>query len=389
MKVPILGLVQVIVLFCVFGDAKEKSRTKPGFPLVLEANKIYHGVFAGNEDRPELFNAAYLKNYTDAVQPGRKLAWVYFSNEWDVDPTFPKAACSAIHSQGATPFIRLMLRKDPYANPTNPGKIVRGRPGREEECGCEQGTPHPSFSFTKILDGCFDGPLQEWGRQAAMWGHPLIVEWGTECNGCWFWWNGKHNGDAAGPPRFIAAYRHIVDQIRKGAIDAKGPNGANAIQWAFHLNYDSCPKKNAAWNQPGNYFPARPPNGKYVDWIAVSIYGNQDPFGKPAPFAAQFEPCYHDILRYAPKLPIIIAEMATTKTRDGADAEWTKAALDWLKSGRWKNVRGFAWWNDAFQAKENKGLVCFRVECNDRVAAVLRSFLKDTVVGEANPLVEK
>src|SRR5207244_1771517 len=89
------------------------ARLRPAFPTVLDSNMIYHGVFAGNEDRPEMFNAAYLKNYIDAVEPGQKLAWVYFSNEWDVDPSFPRAACDAIHAKGATPFIRIMLRKDP------------------------------------------------------------------------------------------------------------------------------------------------------------------------------------------------------------------------------------------------------------------------------------
>jgi hypothetical protein len=144
-----------------------------------------------------------LKNYTDVISPERKLAWVYFSNEWDVSRAFPASECDTIRRQGATPYIRLMLRKNPYGDCRNLQKFKRQRSKKDvdgdTECPCKQGVPHPDYSFEKIINGDFDQDLQEWGRQASKWGSPIIVEWGTECNGCWFWWNGKHNGEQMAP----------------------------------------------------------------------------------------------------------------------------------------------------------------------------------------------
>jgi hypothetical protein len=356
--------------FLLGNEPTVKSGKPPNFPFVLAKDKLYHGVFAGNQDKPELFNAAYLKNYTDVIQPGRKLSWVYFSNEWDVDQRFPRAACDVIRCNGATPYIRLMLRKNPYSNASeNRNRARKNRTVREDPCKIED---PGRFTLDNISAGCFDKALQQWGRDAAAWGHPVLVEWGTECNGCWFWWNGKHNGEQAGPRKFIRAYRHIVDQIRQG--------GGNTICWVFHINYESTPTD--SWNQPENYFPGE----GYANWIGVSLYGSQEPFVAPPDcFADQFDPCYCRLRCMLPDLPIILSEMATTMTHDDSDARWTRAALTAIKSG-WKNVRGFAWWNDAFQRYENpKGLVSFRVECNPPLAAVLRDFLKDDVVANSCP----
>jgi len=374
-SLPLGMLVMLGGLSVLFGQEPTTNPTsKQGFPLVLEKDKIYHGVFAGNQDKPELFNAAYLKSYTDVIQPGPKLAWVYFSNEWDVDWKFPKSACDAIHRQGSTPYIRLMLRTNPYGNNPNDRKPRGGVKNRRDDDPCkiiDQG----NFTLKNISDGFFDKQLQQWGKDAAAWGHPILAEWGTECNGCWFWWNGKHNGEKTGPDKFVKAYRHLVDQIHTGA------NGPKNISWVFHVNYESSPTDD--WNQAGNYFPGE----GYAHWIGVSLYGSQEPLvAPPACFVDQFDPCYRGLRSMLPDLPIILSEMATTMTKDDADAKWTQAALTAIKSGRWKNVRGFAWWNDAFQRyEEPKGLVNFRVESNPRVASVLRNFLKDSIVGETHP----
>jgi hypothetical protein len=346
---------------------------KPGFPLELEERKLYHGVFAGDQDQPELFNPKYLKNYTGVIKPGRKLAWVYFSNEWDVAPTFPKDACKAIHDQGATPYIRLMLRKDPYAKDDKARQPKPGAKKLREDDPCkikDQG----KFTLNNINHGMFDEQLQQWGKAAAAWGHPLLLEWGTECNGCWFWWNGKHNGEKNGPAKFIRAYQRIIDQVRMGA----GAEGAKKLIWVFHVNYESTPKDD--WNQPECYFPGK----DYTAWIGVSLYGSQEPrTDPPATFAEQFGPCHKRLLEKLPKLPILLSELGTTKTEGDKDANWVREALKEFKTGRWENVRGFAWWNDAFQRyEEPKGLVDFRVQSNRRVAEVIREFLKDACVGE-------
>jgi hypothetical protein len=84
----------------------------------------------------------------------------------------------------------------------------------------------PLFTVPAIAEGKFDDDLRAWARAAKAFGTPLIVEWGTECNGDWFPWNGKYwagagpngSGDPTkgeGAQRFVGAYRHIVTVMRE------------------------------------------------------------------------------------------------------------------------------------------------------------------------------
>lgn len=140
------------------------------------------------------------------------MAWVYFSNNWGRDARFPEAAASWIRDQRSVPFISLMLRKDL----------------KKQECGASKSREdkHP---LEKINAGCFDDKLLTWGKAAAAFGTPLVVEWGTEVNGCWFHWNGKWHGKEAGASLFRNAFRRIVRIVPDEA-------GARNITWAFHAN---------------------------------------------------------------------------------------------------------------------------------------------------------
>ena len=51
-----------------------KRRAKPGFPLVFEKDKLFHGVFPDNQDEPALFQPGLSQNSADVIQLGRKLA---------------------------------------------------------------------------------------------------------------------------------------------------------------------------------------------------------------------------------------------------------------------------------------------------------------------------
>ena len=51
---------------------------------------------------------------------------------------------------------------------------------------------------------------------------------------------------------------------------------ADNILWVFHVNYNDWP--NESWNRFENYYPG----DDYIDWLAVSIYGAQQPSGAMA-----------------------------------------------------------------------------------------------------------
>ncbi|MEI6491192.1 MAG: glycosyl hydrolase [Verrucomicrobiota bacterium] len=295
------------------------------------AGRFYHGCYPGGVTGEEDdITVRDVQNYEQVV--GRNVEWVYFSNNWYASRRFPAKTAGWIRDHGAVPYIRLMLRSIDHS----PGK------------------PEKQFSLQSIIDGKFDEDLKAWGKAAATFGSPLIVEYGTEVNGEWFGWNGKFHGGgqkdgfgdpktADGPERFVAAYRHIFDTVRA--------SGARNITWVFHLDASQSPE--AAWNRFENYYPGP----DYADWIAVSCYGPQKPTDdeeENVAFRDKFDPVYPRIVKIAPEKPIVVAEFGCTAGYPRVLAgDWAKAALGDILSGRWPNVCGFSWWNERWENDDN------------------------------------
>ena len=99
----------------------------------------------------------------------------------------------------------------------------------------------------------------------------MIADFGNEINGDWFPWSGIYYGGKQpaneqktqwqGPETFKKAYRHVVDRVRA--------RGADNIKWMFHTNNYSSPID--IWN----FAPAYYPGPDYVDWLGLSVYGQQ------------------------------------------------------------------------------------------------------------------
>ncbi len=317
------------------------------------AGKLYFGAFPGDasvgavEDDPSLET---VQSFEEAV--GAQLTWVYFSHNWYGGHAFPLATATWIRDSGAIPFIRLMLRNDG-----------------------EQDHADPTYNLPAILSGEFDDDLTAWGSAAGTFGTPLLVEWGTECNGQWFSWNGVWNGGEEtggfgdpsqpdGPERFVAAYRHIVDAIRAG--------GADNITWVFHINAPDVPDE--TWNRFESYYPG----DEYVDWLGISIYGAGTPLDTGVEsFREQFDPEYDRLVELAPDKPIVVAEMGTTANNvEIAPELWVEPALTDLFGERWPAVIGFAWWNEAWQNDDNSAHdTTMRVQVIPELADIFRTQL--------------
>jgi len=321
-----------------------------------DAGRFYHGCYPGGVTGEEDdITARDVQNYEDVA--GRKVDWVYFSNNWYANRRFPAETAGWIRDRGAVPYIRLMLRSEDH------------RPGE----------PEKAFSLQSIIDGKFDEDLKAWGRDAAAFGSPLIVEYGTEVNGEWFGWNGSFHGGgrkdgfgdpkkADGPERFVAAYRHIVDTVRS--------SGASNITWVFHLDASQSPE--AAWNRFENYYPGP----EYADWIGVSCYGPQRPMDdeeENITFREKFDPVYSRVVKLAPDKPVMIPEFGCTTGYPHVRAEdWAKAALGDILSGRWPNVRGFSWWNERWENDDDPTHnTTMRVQDNPALGDVFRGALKE------------
>ncbi len=286
---------------------------------------LYHGVYPGGVTGEEDdLTLADVQAYEAAV--GQKVAWVYFSHNWYAARAFPQATAAWIRDHGSVPYIRLMLRSS----------ADQALAKKEKE-----------FLLRRIIKGKHDADLRAWADAARDFGSPLLVEYGTECNGCWFPWNGRWNGRARrgygdhgetdGAERFRDAWRHIVTLMRE--------EGADNITWVFHVNWSDGPEKQ--WNRLERYYPG----DDVVDWVAISAYGPQTPMEKWVDaFVDETDSAYARVQSVAAGKPVIVAEFGCSAGNPKvAPEEWAAPALDALFAARWPAVIGFSWWNERWQ----------------------------------------
>jgi hypothetical protein len=318
------------------------------------AGRIYHGVYPGGVSGEEDdLTPADAQSYEQAAW--QHATWIYFSHNWYDDRAFPSNTASWIRSRGSVPYIRMMLRSS-----------------------AESALDHREtvFTLSHILAGDFDADLQAWAASARDFGSPLIVEYGTECNGYWFPWNSVWNGllsktgygDPAkfdGPERFAAAYRRIV-QIADSA-------GASNIVWVFHLNAQDDPA------HPINRIEEYYPGDDVMDWMAISAYGPQTPQDDVVDhFRPALDACYARLQNLAPGKPVVIAEFGCTSGNPLIAAEvWAWYALIDLLNDRWPNVIGFSWWNERWENDGNPAHdTTMRLQDNPVLQAVFRYQLR-------------
>jgi len=351
----VAGLVLGAFLLTTLGHAEDKPDTQPdlarfrqGILAPPHEEKIYHGVYPGGlTGEEDDITAQDLASYEETV--GKKVAWVYFSNNWFKSREFPEQTADWIRESGAVPFIRLMLRST-----------------------AEQKRKEKVFTLQAIIDGDFDADLKRWGQAAHRFGTPLLVEYGTECNGEWFPWNGRWHGgsqtngfgDATkpdGPERFVAAYRHIVQTIRG--------EGATNITWVFHPDANDNPDKE--WNHFENYYPGN----DVVDWIGISAYGPQTPKETESESLRQMvDSAYARLDKLAPNKPVLVLEFGCTAGSPAARSdEWAQAALHDILTNRWPRVIGFSWWNERWENDDNPSHnTTMRVQDTPALADVFR-----------------
>jgi hypothetical protein len=271
------------------------------------AGSVYHGVHAGSaggyEDRVD---PAELDAYESAV--GRKVAWVYFSSEWNKSRAFPMETAAWIHRRGAVPFVRLMLRSSLAVH-----------------------VAEPLFTLEAIARGDFDDDLRAWADGAHTFGSPVLVEWGTEMNGDWFAWSARWSGDAA-PEQFRRAYRRVVRVM----AERQAPLG-----WVFHFHVPDA---------GGERFERYWPGDDVVDWVGLSCYGPQTPAQDSWPdFTQALDEYIPRVLALAPGKPIVVAELGTDVRNPRVDpVHWSTQAFDALMGNRWPSIRGFSWWSESW-----------------------------------------
>ena len=258
---------------------------------------------------------------------GKHQAIIASSSYWG-EQSFPTANLNVIWRHGSLPLVFWSPWDKPYAQNRGPDR----------------------FSLFEIINGKWDAYIDKWGDAARAFGHPIIVAFGVEMNGDWFPWSGIYYGGDAwiedgetweGPEHFKAAYRHVVDRVRA--------RGATNIKWMFHTNNYSYPLD--TWN----FAPAYYPGPDYVDWLGLSVYGQQFKDEPNPGIGSLVDWPYQEMCGLDPKKPIMIAEWATGEFPHSIDehggigkAEWIKQALELFRA-RYPRIKAAVYWHERWQ----------------------------------------
>jgi hypothetical protein len=345
LRVALLGAIVLIALSAAAGSGASPRDREPALVLAAPSHgRVYHAAYPDFGDAEQHVTRAAIRHFERVA--GKRLAWVYFSNNWwHGKIRFPARAMGTIFAAHRTPFVRLMARSS-------------WRPGRDAH-----------FTMESIVDGRWDSRLRSWCDDAAAIGRPFLAEFGTEVNGRWFPWNGKWNGAgrsesygdpalADGPERFRDAYRHLIEICRE--------QGADQITWFFHVDVE--PDPDVGWNRAySNYYPG----DGYIDWIGLSNYGRLDRYAAPQ-FVAKLARHYRAITRISDK-PIAVLEYGRIQSPgDRAKAAWIRRAIDSIAARRFPRIHGLSYWNERY-TNDDGSPADLRVDSSNRVRRAYRT----------------
>ena len=287
--------------------------------VVIPEHGGYTGAFMDFGDEEDDVTLDSIEDFEELV--GKHQAIIASSSYWG-EQNFPAANLNLIWRHGSLPLLFWSPWDKPYEQDHGPDR----------------------FSLIDIIAGKWDGYIDKWADAAREFGHPMIVVFANEANGAWFPWSGIYYGanqwdnelkNWKGPQTYRVAYRHVVDRVRA--------RGATNIKWMFHTNNYSYPLD--TWN----FAPAYYPGADYVDWLGLSVYGQQFKDEPWADIPSLVDWPYEEISRLDPHKPIMIAEWATGEfPRSGNKGEWVKQGLDLFRT-RYPRVKAAVYWHERWQ----------------------------------------
>src|ERR1044071_3061945 len=298
-----------------------KSAIDPNGPVevIIPEHGAYTGAFIDFGDEEDDVALEMIEDFEQMV--GKRQAIVASSSYWG-EQNFPAANLNVAWRHGSLPLVFWSPWDKPYVQNRGPDK----------------------FNLNNIIAGKWDAYIDKWGDAARDFGHPMVVAFANEMNGDWFPWSGRFYGgedwddDAdnwKGPETFRRAYRHVVDRVRA--------RGAANVKWMFQTNNYSYPLD--TWN----FAPAYYPGSDYVDWLGMSVYGQQfkdEPWADIPPLV---DWPYKEICQLDPNKPVMIAEWATGEfPHSGNKAKWIKEGLDDFRT-RYPRAKAAVYWNERWQ----------------------------------------
>jgi hypothetical protein len=309
----------------------DKPAAKPGIDpstpvdVVVPEHGAYTGAFMDFGDEEDDVTLEIIEEFEQMV--GKHQAIIASSSYWG-EQNFPTANLNVVWRHGSLPLVFWSPWDKPYAQNRGPDR----------------------FSLVEIVNGKWDAYINKWADAARAFAHPMIVAFGVEMNGDWFPWSGIYyggeqwdddNDNWQGPENFRKAYRYVVDRVRA--------RGAANIKWMFHANNYSYPLD--TWN----FAPAYYPGSDYVDWLGLSVYGQQFKDEPNPGVPSLIDWPYQELCGLDPNKPIMIAEWATgdfpySVSQPGGirKPEWIKQGLDLFRT-RYPRIKAAVYWHERWQ----------------------------------------
>ncbi len=339
-----------LLLFLAAAGCGKKEAPPVSGPVTLGVPKegAYAGAYIEFGDKEDDVTLEGIEDFENLV--GKHQAIIASSSYWG-EQSFPAENVKLIFRHGSIPLVFWSPWNRPYEEDQGPDK----------------------FSLNNIADGKWDAYIDMWGEAAHAFGKPMIVSFGNEMNGSWFPWSGGwYHGNQPipgtkpvryqGPELFKRAYRRVVDRVR-----AKG--GTNVL-WVFHVMNYSYPQD--TWNMCAQYYPGP----DYVDWLGLSVYGEQyldDPWEEN--FAPLLDWPYEEICQLDPKKPIMLTEWSIGEyPMHGSKAKFMKGAFANMKEK--SRLKAAIYWHERWE-NEDDSYSNLRVNSSPESLAVFQEAMRD------------
>jgi len=322
----IFGLGAILLLFVSCNRAIVPTETtQPPQKLQVPTQGAYTGAFIDFGDTEDDVTIEAIENFEETV--GKHQAIIASSSYWG-EQTFPTENINLIWRHGSIPLIFWSPWDKPYDEDNGPDK----------------------FSLSTIIEGKWDGYIDQWAESASKFGQPMFVSFCNEMNGTWFPWSGCFYGGKKiipgsnpkkyeGPEIFKTAYRHVVDRVRS--------KGATNILWVFHVMNYSYPQD--VWNLAAQYYPG----SDYVDWLGLSVYGEQDREDPWVDFLPLIEWPYEEMRRIDASKPLMLAEWGIGEfPKFGKKSQFIKDFFAAIKT-KYPNVKAAVFWNERWQNEDD------------------------------------
>ncbi len=294
-----------------------------GVEVEVPAHGLYTGAFIDFGEEEDDVSLETIEDFETMV--GKHQAIIASSSYWG-EQDFPTRNLSVIWQHGSWPLVFWSPWDKPYEQNRGPDR----------------------FSLTEIINGKWDSYIDQWAEAARKFGKPMLVVFGNEMNGDWFPWSGAYYGGEEkvsenpprwkGPETYKTAYRHVVDRVRA--------KGATNIKWMFHTNNYSYPLN--TWN----FAPAYYPGADYVDWLGISVYGQQFKDEPWADIPSLVDWPYKELSGLDPNKPIMIAEWGTGEfPHSGNKGEWIRQGLELFRT-RYPRLKAAVYWHERWQNED-------------------------------------